>query len=173
MRPLLGTWPTTQACALTGNQTSDYLVHRPVLNPLSHTSQGSLSFLKHNLAASPSPLSQQFNVWFCCLLARLVSKEKSDTLFIFVSLWIRWVPPTPLWLFSGVSLYLWFSVIWQWLGVFFFFFFNVYFSWCSLSFLALGLVCDISWLEWAGVLVEYYFPSSGQLGWQCGRVLRS
>ena len=38
--PLLGTWPTTQACALTGNQTSDPLVHRPVLNPLSHTSQG-------------------------------------------------------------------------------------------------------------------------------------
>ena len=38
--PLLGTWPTTQACALTGNQTSDPLLHRPVLNPLSHTSQG-------------------------------------------------------------------------------------------------------------------------------------
>ena len=38
--PLLGTWPTTQACALTGNQTSDPSVHRPVLNPLSHTSQG-------------------------------------------------------------------------------------------------------------------------------------
>ena len=38
-RPLLGTWPATQVCALTGNQTSDPLVHRPVLNPLSHTSQ--------------------------------------------------------------------------------------------------------------------------------------
>ena len=38
--PPLGTWPATQACALTGNQTSDPLVHRPVLNPLSHTSQG-------------------------------------------------------------------------------------------------------------------------------------
>ena len=25
-RPLLGTWPATQACALTGNQTSDPLV---------------------------------------------------------------------------------------------------------------------------------------------------
>ena len=35
-----GTWPATQACALTGNQTSDPLVHRPVLSPLSHTSQG-------------------------------------------------------------------------------------------------------------------------------------
>ena len=41
MYSLLGTWPATPACALTGNQTSDPLVHRPVLNPLSHTSQGS------------------------------------------------------------------------------------------------------------------------------------
>ena len=38
--PLLGTWLTTQACALTGNQTSDPLVCRPALNPLSFTSQG-------------------------------------------------------------------------------------------------------------------------------------
>ena len=42
MRPLLGTWPTTQACVRTGNQTSDPLVCKPALNPLSHTSQGSL-----------------------------------------------------------------------------------------------------------------------------------
>ena len=38
--PPLGTWPATQACALTGNQTDDPLVHRLALNPLSHTSQG-------------------------------------------------------------------------------------------------------------------------------------
>ena len=38
--PPLGTWPATQACALTGNQTSDLcLFRRPVPNPLSHTSQ--------------------------------------------------------------------------------------------------------------------------------------
>ena len=38
-RPLLGTWPTTQAGALTGNRI-DSLVRRPVaLNPLSHTSR--------------------------------------------------------------------------------------------------------------------------------------
>ena len=37
-----GTWPATQACALTGNRTRDPLVRRPALNPLSHTSQGSL-----------------------------------------------------------------------------------------------------------------------------------
>ena len=39
---LLRTWPTTQACALTGNRSSNPVVHRLVwLHPLSHTSQGS------------------------------------------------------------------------------------------------------------------------------------
>ena len=38
--PFLGTWPSTQACALTGNWTGDSLVCRPALNPLSYTSQG-------------------------------------------------------------------------------------------------------------------------------------
>ena len=38
--PLLRTWPAAQACALTGNQTSDPLVRRLTLNPLSRTSQG-------------------------------------------------------------------------------------------------------------------------------------
>ena len=40
--PHLGTWPATQACALTGNQTRDLSFCRPVLNPLSHTTQGSI-----------------------------------------------------------------------------------------------------------------------------------
>ena len=45
-RPLLGTWPATQACVLMGNRSSDPLVRRPAaLNPLSHSSQGSYSFL--------------------------------------------------------------------------------------------------------------------------------
>ena len=38
--PLLGAWPATQACALPGNRSSDPLVLRLILNPLSHTSQG-------------------------------------------------------------------------------------------------------------------------------------
>ena len=38
-QPLQGTWPVTQAWALTGNQTGDPVVHRLALNPLSHTSQ--------------------------------------------------------------------------------------------------------------------------------------
>ena len=37
--PLLGTWPVTQACALTGNQTGDPLAFWLALNPLSYTSQ--------------------------------------------------------------------------------------------------------------------------------------
>ena len=44
MHPLLGTWPATKACALTGNQTGDPLVCRPALNPLSHTCQGISAF---------------------------------------------------------------------------------------------------------------------------------
>ena len=43
--PPPGTWPATQACALTGNQTSVLLVRRPALSPLSHTSQGSTKIL--------------------------------------------------------------------------------------------------------------------------------
>ena len=45
MHLLLGTWPAIQACALTGNWTSNYLVHGPALNPLSHTSWGHSPFL--------------------------------------------------------------------------------------------------------------------------------
>ena len=43
--PQVGTWPATQACAPTGNQTSDPLVHRLALNPLSHTIQGPINLL--------------------------------------------------------------------------------------------------------------------------------
>ena len=43
--PLLGTWPATQALALTGNQTSDPLVCRRALSPVSHTSQGRIQVL--------------------------------------------------------------------------------------------------------------------------------
>ena len=45
-QPPLGTWPVTQACAPTGNQTDIPSVHRPAFNPLSHTSQGSFFRLK-------------------------------------------------------------------------------------------------------------------------------
>ena len=56
LHPLLRTWPTTQACTLTGNRTSDPLVHKPGLNPLSHTSQGRSWFYKGPMNSS-SPAS--------------------------------------------------------------------------------------------------------------------
>ena len=45
----MGTWPASQVYALTRNQTSNPLVHGPVLNPLSHTSQGSISYFLNDL----------------------------------------------------------------------------------------------------------------------------
>ena len=38
--PKRGTWSTTLAWALTGNPLGNILVHRAVLNPLNHTTQG-------------------------------------------------------------------------------------------------------------------------------------
>ena len=52
----LGIWPSTQACALTGNQTGDPLVHRPAFCSLSYTSQGWK--LLFNLVLSISSLCQ-------------------------------------------------------------------------------------------------------------------
>ena len=43
--PQMRTWPTTQGCALTRNQTSNPLVHRLKPNPLSYTSQGFKLFI--------------------------------------------------------------------------------------------------------------------------------
>ena len=53
--PYLGSWPTTEAFAQTGNQTSNLLVCKPSLNPLSHTSQGymlDIMFFLHCLEIS-------------------------------------------------------------------------------------------------------------------------
>ena len=63
MRALLGTWPTTQACALAANRTCDPLAHRPVLNPLSHSSQGWIYIIYKYVfskKASPSELPIPF-----------------------------------------------------------------------------------------------------------------
>ena len=42
--PQLGTWPTTQACALTGNQMGNLPVHKQELNPRSLTNQGLMAY---------------------------------------------------------------------------------------------------------------------------------
>ena len=45
--PPLGTWPASKACAMTGNRTGSLSGHRPMLNPMSYTSQGCFSIVKH------------------------------------------------------------------------------------------------------------------------------
>ena len=46
----VGTWSVTQACALTGNRTSNLSVRRLALNPLNHSSWGLLRTLKRALS---------------------------------------------------------------------------------------------------------------------------
>ena len=41
-------WPTTQAFALTGNQSSDPLIHRLAFHPQNHISQGPRCYFKWN-----------------------------------------------------------------------------------------------------------------------------
>ena len=65
-RPLLGTWPVTQACALTGNRTSDPLICRLALNPLSHTSQGIFLYVKLTMHSwNKSHLVMVYNFSLC------------------------------------------------------------------------------------------------------------
>ena len=54
---LLGTWPATQACALTGNRTCNLSVCRPALNPLSHTIQGEVLtlYMAQEIIQNPPP----------------------------------------------------------------------------------------------------------------------
>ena len=47
--PQLGTWPATQACALTGNRPGDLSVQRQALGLLSDTSQGSNNVVLFNV----------------------------------------------------------------------------------------------------------------------------
>ena len=76
MHPLLGTWPTTQACALTRNQTCDLLVHsltRPTephqpgpSDSLSASYSADVPILEHNgsdtiLVACGLPGAQRWN----------------------------------------------------------------------------------------------------------------
>ena len=58
-QPQLGTWPTNQACTLTGNPNSDPSVHSPALNPLSHTSQGNNIFLNYDKVGKEEELLEE------------------------------------------------------------------------------------------------------------------
>ena len=54
VHPQLGTWPATQACILTGNQTGNLSACGVTPNPLSHTGQGVLSLFTRVEAPSAS-----------------------------------------------------------------------------------------------------------------------
>ena len=71
----LRTGPATQACALTGNETSNPLVGRPALNPISHASQGEVSSLTDVLFSSvlfSQHLFWDFQVFFLLLVFNLI-----------------------------------------------------------------------------------------------------
>ena len=60
-----GTWPTTQLCALTGNQTCNLSVCRTVFNPLSHTGQGFSILMFTSLPISVDLLNCFFKACYC------------------------------------------------------------------------------------------------------------
>ena len=67
--PHLGPGPATQAGALTGNRTRDPLFRRPMLNPLSHTSQGYLSSFKCSIRSfhpCEKSLTCHSILWLAC-----------------------------------------------------------------------------------------------------------
>ena len=79
--PLLGTWPETQACTLTGNWTRDLLLRRPTLNPLNYTIQNNkilyfflftIKSLLHILNSDNVEEKQPFvHKHRCCVLIKL------------------------------------------------------------------------------------------------------
>ena len=77
--PLLAAYPATQACALTGNQTSDALVHRLSLNIPSHPSQGQNQFLCHR--SSSLKVSIINNIIFRSNIGKLVHTQCGKPLF--------------------------------------------------------------------------------------------
>ena len=105
--PLLGTWPTTQACAQTGNRTDEPLVRRPALNPLSHTSQGRilLSFLLLSgvsaVACHPDPFRSR-----CIRCSRCLSFASFS-----LTAWLEVYPYQVYWSFSWIDFLFYISLI--------------------------------------------------------------
>ena len=72
--PQPGTWPTTQACALAGNWTSNPSVHRSAFNPLNHFSQG--NFLDV-LMFFTLPLYLPISLWYMSKCGSLSNSSAS------------------------------------------------------------------------------------------------
>ena len=82
-RPALGTWPATQACALTRNQTGKLSVHSLALNPLSHTSRGQRMILTTRCKTGPQKSCQNtshYKIEFSIMGTTLVSGSSKMTL---------------------------------------------------------------------------------------------
>ena len=110
LQPLPGTWPMTQACATTENWTSDPLLCRPTLNPLSYISQDHVfllfsstvvSILSPQLSpAQPTPTSHPRSYPSLAL--------SMGPLYMFLDdlpLFSHYPFPPPLWLLSVCSLF--------------------------------------------------------------------
>ena len=80
VHPPLGTWPKSQAWALTGNQTGDPLVHRPALNLRSHTSQGCLALFNFLVSVSPFHLPRNFPSFLlsCLIMRKAALQNRTD-----------------------------------------------------------------------------------------------
>ena len=90
-RPQMGPWPATQAHALAGNQTSDPLVHRPALNPLSHTSQG-IKWRFINMPLHPQDRGQFYSIFFNVILINGLKEEMHKKFYKFdLTIKLLWV----------------------------------------------------------------------------------
>ena len=98
--PQPGTWPTTRACALTGSWTSNPLVSKLALNPLSHTNQGTCNIPMHRVTSATARENQIFIklLWETKIPNSARKKEffSSPTFFLNNALWRKTV-------FSGNS----------------------------------------------------------------------
>ena len=83
MRLLLGTWPATQACVLTGNGTSDLSIRRQVLNLLSHTSQGQKDVYEHEEGYASGEgqvvdTKEKKGIYWCWTMEDICKSHKGD-----------------------------------------------------------------------------------------------
>ena len=78
--PLLGTWPATPACALTGNRTSNPLLCSEALNPLSHTSQGKKETFETNGKSECVVDYIILNQYLYCDLITTLSRQRTHFL---------------------------------------------------------------------------------------------
>ena len=78
-QPPPGTQPVTQACTLTRNQTINPVVHRLVLSPLSHKSQGKMPNFKYKERLLKATREKQEVTYKGAPIKQLISQQKHYT----------------------------------------------------------------------------------------------